>query len=406
MNLKKIPYRLTHCISKPIFQAVKIPVPTTLIGPGTVERFPEVIKIAGVHKILVVTDKSLMERGLLNRFLEGLKKNEIESVIFDKVQPNPTFENIEEGLKLYLENECQGIVAFGGGSPIDCGKIIGGKVTNHKTIESMKGLFKLSKNIPPFFAIPTTAGTGSETTIAAVITNALTHEKFAINDPRLVPLAAVLDPELTLDLPPGLTATTGMDALTHAVEAFIGWYDAPFVKEKAILATEVIMRDLENVYNDGSNMKLRENMLRASFDAGLAFTRAYVGYAHAFAHNMGGLYGVPHGFANAVVLPHILEFSKKEVEAKLATLAVVGGLGRAGEDKALLTERFIQKIKEMNKNMNIPETIDALKVSDIPFLAKRILKEANPTYPVPRIMDYDQCVDLLEDLVTPIVYDC
>ncbi|MEG0378490.1 MAG: iron-containing alcohol dehydrogenase, partial [Eubacterium sp.] len=371
-----------------------------LTGAGMVKRFPEIISLCNVHRALIVTDKPLMEMGLLNSFLSALKKSGISYTIFDGVQPNPTFENIYDGMEAYYTGHCDGIIAFGGGSPIDCAKIIAAKITNDKPIPKMKGLFKLTRKLPPFFAIPTTAGTGSEGTVCAVITDASNHEKFAINDPKLVPLATVLDPELMVGLPPSLTASTGMDALTHAIEAYIGHYDSSFVKEKSLAAIEVIMRDLENVYKDGSNLKLRLNMSIASFDAGLAFTRAYVGYVHAIAHNLGGYYGVPHGFANAVILPHILEFSRAAAQKKLSELALCAGLGEPWDSEEVLSYRFIDRIKEMNANMGIPETIDAIRAEDIPELAKRILKEANPTYPVPRIMDYDECVSMLGELLT------
>ncbi|WKY48567.1 iron-containing alcohol dehydrogenase [Eubacteriaceae bacterium ES3] len=404
MELKKLAYRSTHVVMKGAMAVIKMPTPSVLSGPGMIKRFPEVIKACKVDHVLIVTDKPLMNLGLLDTFMEALKNADIHYTVFDGVQPNPTFENIEDGLAIYKNNHCNGIVAFGGGSSMDCAKIIGARMTNKKSIEKMKGLFKLTKKLPPFFAVPTTAGTGSEATIAAVITNSANHEKFAINDPKLVPIAACLDPELTIGLPNFLTAHTGMDALTHAVEAYNGWYDTPFVKEKALNATKIILNDLEKVYADGTNLELRENMLKASFDAGVAFTRAYVGYVHAIAHNLGGLYGVPHGFANAVILPHVLDFSKNKIEKKLSELAVYSGLGHLEEGENVLASRFINKVKEMNRNMDIPETIDKLKPEDIGFLTERILKEGNPTYPVPKIMDYDDCYSMLEDLVTPISY--
>ncbi|MEG0074637.1 MAG: iron-containing alcohol dehydrogenase [Eubacterium sp.] len=401
MNLMTIPYRTSHVMMKGALNLLKLPIPPTLTGAGMVKRFPEIISLCDVHKALVVTDKSLTEMGLLDGFLMALIESDIDYAIFDGVQPNPTFENIYDGLDAYYTAHCDGVIAFGGGSSMDCAKIIAAKVTNDKPIPNMKGLFKLTRKLPPFFAIPTTAGTGSEATVCAVITNASNHEKFAINDPKLVPLATVLDPELMVGLPPSLTATTGMDALTHAVEAYIGHYDSSFVKEKSLEATEVIMRDLEAVYADGSNLKLRQNMSMASFNAGLAFTRAYVGNVHAIAHNLGGYYNVPHGFANAVILPHVLEFSRSAAQKKLSELALCAGLGEPWDNEEVLSYRFIDRIKEMNKNMGIPETIDALRAEDIPELTKRILKEANPTYPVPRIMDFDECVSLLGELLSP-----
>lgn len=240
MNLMTIPYRTSHIMMKGVLNVLKLPIPPSLVGPGMVKRFPEIISLCDVHKALVITDKPLMEMGLLDGFLEALKKAGIDYAVFDGVQPNPTFENIYDGLEAYYTEGCDGVIAFGGGSSMDCAKIVAAKVTNDKPIPKMKGLFKLTHRLPPFFAVPTTAGTGSEATVCAVITDTSNHEKFAINDPKLVPLATVLDPELMVGLPPALTASTGMDALTHAVEAYIGHYDAPFVKEKALAATEVI----------------------------------------------------------------------------------------------------------------------------------------------------------------------
>lgn len=397
-TIQNVPYRSSQLVMKQVAQVLPLPIPPVLQGPGMVRRFPEIIAISGVNKVLVVTDKPLYKMGLLDSFLCALETNGIDAIVFDKVQPNPTFENVEDGLALYYSSNCQGVVAFGGGSPIDCAKIIAAKVTNRKSIEKMRGLFKLTRRLPPFFAIPTTAGTGSEATICAVITDLKNHEKFVISDPKLVPLATVFDPELSVGLPPSLTATTGMDALTHAVEAYIGKYDTAFVKEKALNATEIIINNLEDTYHNGQDLELRLKMAQASFDAGLAFTRAYVGYVHAIAHAMGGFYGVPHGLANAIILPYILEFSKKAAEKKLAELAFYAGLGEAMYDDETLAELFIEKIKSMNLHMGIPTTIYALKEKDIPELAKRILKEGNPTYPVPRIMNYQECCDILRQL--------
>lgn len=392
------PYRTSQFVMKHVIKAINLPIPPVLQGSGMVRRFPEIIKLTGVKRVLVVTDRPLFSMGLLDSFLCALETNGIDAVIFDKVQANPTFENAEDGLAMYYSSNCDGVVAFGGGSSIDCGKIIAAKVTNRKSIEKMRGLFKLTRKLPPFFAIPTTSGTGSEATVCAVITDVKNHEKLVINDPKLVPLATVLDPELTRELPPSLTATTGMDALSHAVEAYIGHYDTPFTKEKALSTTEIILSNLEACYHDGQNLDLRLKLAQASFDGGLAFTRAYVGYAHAFAHTMGGYYGVPHGLANGVILPYILEFSKKEAQKKLAELAFFAGLGEAMYDDETLAGLLIEKIKSMNTSMGIPTTIYALKEQDIPELARRILKEANPAYPVPRIMHYQQCCELLKKL--------
>ena len=210
-----------------------------------------------------------------------------------------------------------------------------------------------------------------------------------------------MDPELMAGLPPFVTATTGMDALTHAVEAYINLNGTAYTEENAVLATKLIFENLEKVYDDGSNLEARNNMALASFYAGIAFTRAYVGYVHAIAHRLGGLYGVPHGLANAVVLPYVLEYSRKEAEAKLARLAIAGGIGSEGASHAELSQRLIDKIKTMNARMGIPDHIVELKESDIPLIVKRAFKEAHPLWPVPKIMTDQDCADLVRKLLPP-----
>ncbi len=377
-----------------------IPIPKVLEGEGSIKKLANEKKLKKLKNILIVTDKILVKLNLLDDLLVSLKENNINYIIYDAVQPNPTIENIENGLILYKKNKCDGIIAFGGGSPMDCAKIIGARVSNpYMSVRRMKGLFRVFLPIPPFFCIPTTAGTGSETTIAAVITDPTTHEKFAINDIKLVPKIAVLDPNLMLGLPKHITSTTGLDALTHAVEAFIGLNGTKFTNEKAKNAVKLIFNNLEEVYNNPKNIEARNNMALASFDAGVAFTRAYIGYVHAIAHNMGGMYGVPHGLANAIILPYVLEYYGESIINKLADLAKVTKIEDNKDNNKTLAKKFINKIKEMNKKMEIPTSIKELKMSDIPLLAKRALKEANPAYPVPKIMNYEDCQNLIKKLL-------
>lgn len=270
--------------------------PELLTGAGAIKKLPHKIKDDGYDNILIVTDKGLMKLNILEPLFKGLDDTGVKYSIYDRTEPNPTFTNIEDALKFYKSNDCKAIVAFGGGSPMDCAKGVGVRLAHpNKTLEDMRGYFKVRKNIPTLYAVPTTAGTGSETTLAAVVTNPQTHEKFAINDPSLRPKCAVLDPELTVSLPPHITSTTGMDALTHAVEAYIGRSNTKGTKADARKAVRLIFDNIEKVYRDGSDIDARQNMLVASYHAGLAFTRAYVGYVHAVAHSLGGLYGIPHG---------------------------------------------------------------------------------------------------------------
>lgn len=385
-------YQKTFKMVMPVFNWDE---PELLKGPGAIKDLPALVKSKGVSNVLVVTDKGLMGLNLLDSLFENLEKQNIKYTVYDGVQPNPSIENIEEGRRIYLKNNCEGIIAFGGGSPMDCAKVVGARIANpNKSVSQMRGLLKVVKKIPPFFAVPTTAGTGSETTLAAVVSNMQTHEKYAINDPQLRPKYAVLDPELTTGLPKKITSTTGMDALTHAIEAYIGQSGVKSTNDYAEKATKLIFDNLEKAYEDGKDIEARENMLVASFYAGMAFTRAYVGYVHAIAHNLGGLYGTPHGLANAVILPHVLEYYGESAYAKLAKLADIVGIdGSNDKEKA---EKFIEEVKRMNKAMDIPEHFDFIKDEDIPTIVERALKEGNPLYPVPKIMDKEDCTTVVK----------
>ena len=399
-TLKKASFRVFHMTMKVGAMIMPFPVPKLITGAGSVKKLAEQVKSDGLSKVLVVTDRVLMDLKIPDSLLASLDEQGIQYKVFAEVQPNPTINNIEDGLQHYRLNKCDGIIAIGGGSPIDCAKVIGARVVNKNWfVRQMRGTFKLWKSLPPFYAIPTTAGTGSETTIAAVVTDSNTHEKFAISSLPLVPKYAVLDPELMLGLPPHITSTTGMDALTHAVEAYIGLNGNKFTDKNAEDATLMIFENLEKVYKDGSDIDARNKMALASFYAGTAFTRAYVGYVHAIAHNMGGMYGVPLGLANAIILPYILDYCQKEAEKKLAKLAIAGGIGTSNESQSLLAQRFIDKVRSMNENMNIPTVIKELKEEDIPLIAERALYEAHPEYPVPRIMTQADCEDLIRKLL-------
>ncbi len=374
--------------------------PQIISGAGSVKKVPTLIKEMGISRVLVVTDKGLMGIHLLDSLFEGLKNEGISYFVYDGTQPNPTIDNIEEAREIYLNNNCEAVIAFGGGSPMDCAKATAARVVcPDKTVEKMRGLFKVGKNLPPFFAVPTTAGTGSETTIAAVVSNPKTHEKYAINDIHLVPGYAVLDPELTLGLPPHITSTTGMDALTHAVEAYIGRSNTKETEHYALLATKMVFDNLEKVYENGNDINGREQMLLASHYAGIAFTRAYVGYVHAVAHNLGGMYGIPHGLANAVILPYVLEYFGEAAYERLAELADCAGITENGQSQAQKAQAFIAKIKAMNSRMNIPLKFEQIKEADIPTIVDRVLKEGNPLYPVPKIINRDECEALVRKLM-------
>ena len=374
--------------------------PETLEGPGSVKKLPELIKEKGYSKVLVVTDKVLMDLGLPKGMLEAMDEGGIEYVIYDGVQPNPTDRNVNEGLKLFKENGCQAMVAFGGGSPMDCCKGIGAMaVKKGKTVEQLQGLFKVLHRIPTIFAVPTTAGTGSETTVAAVITNEKTHHKASMNDTSLMPKYAVLDPELTVGLPPKVTSTTGMDALCHAVEAYTNnTYNSKLEKKLSEDAVKLIYDNLYEAYTDGSNIKARQNMQKAAFYAGRAFTRGCVGYVHAIGHTLGGLYGTPHGLAMSVILPHVMRQFGSAAHERLARLAEVCGM--TGANDAEKAEKFISWIEEMKAKMDIPAGLDVIKDEDVPQIIECAMKEANPLYPVPVVWDkagFEKCINTIRN---------
>lgn len=362
----------------------------------------ELIEKQGKKSILIVTDDVLHNKlHLIDGLKEDLANRGIKVAVYDKTVPNPTIDNIEEAYAVYKENACEGIVAFGGGSPMDCAKGVACRVANpDKTIPQMKGVLKVGhrSRFPDIYAVPTTSGTGSEATLAAIVSNSATKEKYPIEDPVLIPKYAVLDPNLTVGLPPHITSTTGMDALTHAVEAYIGSENTELTYDRAVKATKLIFTWLEKAYEDGTNMKARGYMQDASYLAGVAFTRAYVGNVHAMAHALGGFYHTPHGLANAVILPYILDFYGESAYVKLAELADCAGIkGASIADKA---KNFIQEIKDMNARMNIPTTIDGIKEEDIPVMAERAFKEANPLYPVPKIMSKQDFIDMYHKIMT------
>ena len=355
---------------------------------GSVKALPEILKKRRCENVLIITDAGIRKLGLTQRLEKVLAKNEIPYTIYDRTVANPTTENVAEAVELYRANNCRAIIGFGGGSSMDCAKATGARIAKpHQSLAKMKGILKVHKRLPLLIAIPTTAGTGSETTLAAVITDAQTRYKYAINDFPLIPRYAVLDPKVTLSLPPAITASTGMDALTHAVEAFIGNSTTYGTRKDALLAVKLIFENLDTVYNDSSNLDARRNMLHASFYAGCAFTKSYVGYVHAVAHSLGGQYNVPHGYANAVILPMVLEAYGSAVYKKLDKLAVEAGIADPEDSYEEGAKKFIQAIKDMKLRFHIGNTIPEIREEDIPKLAHYADKEANPLYPVPVLMN-------------------
>lgn len=357
------------------------------------EELVQLFKDHSIHSVLLVTDPTISQLGLTQSMQEALSEGRIDVGIYDRTVANPTIDNVEEALELYKRFGAQAVIGFGGGSSIDCAKGVAARVARPKmTVLEMKGLFKILKRTPMTVAVPTTSGTGSETTVAAVITDAKTHHKYPINDISLVPHYALLDPTLTTGLPPFVTATTGMDALTHAVEAYIGKSNTRKTAETARDATLLIFENLERAYSEGNDAAARSNMQHASYLAGVAFTRAYVGNVHAISHAISGMYGLAHGLTNAVALPLILDYYVAHNTAiqPLDELAALVGLKDA--------RAFIDEIYAMNERMGIPRTLDGLLEKDYDFLATAACKEANPLYPVPLIFNKADFIKILKEL--------
>ena len=369
---------------------------------GSVKGIPEVLEKRGYNNVLIITDAGIRSLGLTERLEQTLRRNCISYQIYDKTVANPTTVNVDEALHMYLDNDCQAIIGFGGGSSMDCAKATAARIAKpHQSLAQMKGILKVHKKLPLLIAIPTTAGTGSETTLAAVITDAKTRHKYAINDFPLIPRYAVLDPKVTLSLPPFITATTGMDALTHAVEAYIGNSTTPGTRKNALDAVQLIFENLDTAYTDGNNIEARRNMLRASYFAGCAFTKSYVGYVHAVAHSLGGKYNVPHGLANAVILPMVLETYGDSITHKLRNLSLAAGLCDKQEDDKTAARMFIDAVKDMKKRFGIGDYIPEIQETDIPELSHYADKEANPLYPVPVLMDASELETLYYRLMPP-----
>ena len=355
---------------------------------GSVKELPEIIMRHKCTHVLIITDGGIMKLGLTRRLEKALKEAGIPYTIYDKTVANPTTVNVREALELYHKEGCDAIIGFGGGSSMDCAKAVGAcTVKPNQSLAQMKGILKVHKKLPLLMAVPTTAGTGSETTLAAVITDADTRYKYAINDFPLIPRYAVLDPKVTLSLPPFITATTGMDALTHAVEAYIGNSTTIDTRRDALKAVKLIFENIDIAYEHGDNIHARRNMLHASFYAGCAFTKSYVGYVHAVAHSLGGQYNVPHGLANAILLPLVLREYGSCIDKKLHKLAIAAGLADKNTPDHEAAELFIQAIEEMKERFGIENIVKEIQETDIPKLAHYADKEANPLYPVPKLMD-------------------
>jgi alcohol dehydrogenase class IV len=396
-ELRLFAYRLVKPFQWPTSRVVPIPRPTTFVGPGSALRLCDSIAQFGLQRVLIVTDAVLVKLGIVEPLRAALAGRGIAVAVHDAITPDPTYDVLQRGCEAAAAHRADAILAVGGGSVIDAAKIIDAMVVSGKSAAKLVGMLKVGKPMLPLFAVPTTAGTGSEVTVAAVATDPVKHAKKVVIDPRLVPAAAALDPELCRGMPPHITAATGMDALTHAVESYVNRWPHAETAFHAVSAVRMIFANLPRACTDGDDLEAREAMLLASFYAGLAFTKAYVGYVHAFSHKVGGMYGVPHGLGNAILLPYVLDFLKDAplAEQRLAELALAIGAGTAGEPRPALAQRFVDRVRELNRTVGIPEKLAALKATDIPEVARAAMIEAHRDYPVPKSMSFVEAGALL-----------
>lgn len=368
--------------------------PKVYAGPGSLLRAADILRENGLRRPFVVASRRQCADEHFRALQETLDEQDILLSIFSAVETDPSVETVERIASQYRLDRCDCFLVIGGGSPMDAAKAAAARLARpEKTVPQLGGLLKVRRRVPPLIAVPTTAGTGSETTIAAVVTDG--HHKYAISDLCLIPRYAILDPTLSTGLPPRITAETGMDALTHAVEAYLSrFYNTGMTRALAESAVVSIFAHLERAYRDGASLDDRAAMLQASFDAGAAFTRASVGNVHAIAHTLGGLYGVPHGLANAVLLPLVLEDYGAAAYPRLAHLA--GLLGLKGDTEETRAKAFIAEIRAMNARMNVPDRFDCIRDEDIPLMARWAAQEANPVYPVPVIYDEARFARVIE----------
>lgn len=376
------------------------PQPRKLIGAGALRALPPQMCGRRWRRPLLVTNQHLLELQLPQPLLQALEKAGRPCRVFEQVPDNPTIASVEAGLQAYRAGRCDSLVAVGGGSVIDCAKAIGARAANPwLSCRAMEGLFRVVLPPPPLACVPTTAGSGSEASIAAVLTDDQRQRKLAIADLKLLPAITVIDPELMLGLPPAITAAGGLDALTHAVEAYIGRGGTPFSNRRALEAISTIARWLPRAHSHGDDLEARLQMALAAHAGGEAFTRTNVGYAHALAHALGCCYGIPHGLANALVLPSVLRFSLPTCTPRLAALARAAGLGPGQSSDHALASAFITWVDTLNRRLGVPPRIAALRSSDIPRISAEALREAHPAYPVPRLMRRSDCEALLTQLL-------
>jgi alcohol dehydrogenase class IV len=395
--LKQFIHNLIIAIGRFLAPLVPQKVPVTFVGTNSTAQLCQAIGQTGTKKLLLVTDAMLVKLGIVERVTGALGEAGVEWCVYDGVEPDPTFAQVQTGVERFKSEQCDAVLAVGGGSSMDASKAIAAVASNDKPIEKLEGMFKLRKELMPLYALPTTAGTGSEASMVAVVSDSKAKAKKFIIDPKLYPSMTALDASLMTGVPPAITAATGMDALTHAIESYVSVSATDETRRLSRAAAKMVFDHLPTAFASGEDVEARGAMALASYYAGVAFTRASVGYVHAIAHQLGAYYKTPHGLANAIVLPRVLEFSKGPAAGRLAELAdAIGIEGGSITEKA---DRFIEAVKELAATVDIPVVLDSLQRTDITPIAKRALSEAHANYPVPRYMSQDDCESLLGSLL-------
>ncbi|HBZ53018.1 MAG TPA: alcohol dehydrogenase [Eubacterium sp.] len=395
--LKQLSYRVFH-INELLFSTL-YPLRKP-IHIKSIDEIPQRIKAYGFDSVLFVTGPHINKMGLTTPLKQALEKEGINYILYDKTSSNPTTANVNEAYELYIRNQCDAIIGFGGGSPIDCAKAVGIRSALPKaSLEMLQGAFLIKKKMPPIFAIPTTAGSGSEVSIASVITDEEKKKKYFIADPCLVPRFVYIDPHYTLLQPKLSSMYCAMDALSHAIESDLSLASTRGTRYNSKKAIRLIYGNIDKVYDDSTNYKARRNLSIASYSAGLAFTRAYVGYIHALAHALGGAYNIPHGKAIAVIMPHVLEYYSRYIPRRIKRIAIAANIADKTTPADLACRMLIDSLYDMLDRYEIGRYIEELKVDDIKKLAHNAAQEANPLYPVPVIMDQKQLERILIDVL-------
>jgi alcohol dehydrogenase len=383
---------------KAITMVIPAPRPLVLVGADSALKLCTTISQLGMKQVMIVTDGVLLGLGVITPIEAEFHKLGVKTTVFAGVKPDPTFQVVHEGLSLLKSSGCDSVLAIGGGSAIDAAKVMALSMSNNKSPEQLVGILKGRKPSLPLFVIPTTAGTGSEVTIGAVISDDKTHQKGLVIDPKVVPLAAALDPKIMQGMPRGVTADTGLDALTHALESWMSTFASAETDYYAAAATRLIFENLPLAWADGSNLAAREAMALASHYAGLALNQAGLGYVHAIAHQLGAHYGVPHGRANAIVMPHILDFNRVASAKRLAELAERVGLVNGGFNDTMAAEILITRVKSLLVELKIDTQIKGINQKDFPSMIKAAFAEAHGIYAVPKYMDHDEANQILHAL--------